>query len=267
MAPSSEWASSASRTKTASRSGSAYTATLPMPASLQARITRTAISPRLAISTFCSGLTSARFSGTTLLGAAGNPPGRLLRRDPPPDRSRYVRSSLPPMTTRAPRSGGLPFDPIDEAARQWARALGGRPADARGHLADAGAAAGARPARRPAQAAGPDLRPLRGAGAAPFSSPARCRWARWGSGCRCTPPRSPRSSTRLESGGLRRTTPHPAGRPRRAGRDHRRRPRAGRGGHRRPGRRRLRARRARRRPAAGELSALLRPIRQAAGDF
>ena len=65
MAPPREWASSASRTKSASRSGSAYTATLLMPASLHARMTRTAISPRLAIRTFCNGLTS----GTTLLGA------------------------------------------------------------------------------------------------------------------------------------------------------------------------------------------------------
>src|SRR5690349_9926348 len=46
------------RTCSASRSGSAYTATEPMPASLQARITRTAISPRFATSTFCNGLMS-----------------------------------------------------------------------------------------------------------------------------------------------------------------------------------------------------------------
>src|SRR5689334_3609422 len=56
--PSSENASSASRTKSASRSGSAYTATLPIPASLQARMTRTAISPRLAMRTFSNGFTS-----------------------------------------------------------------------------------------------------------------------------------------------------------------------------------------------------------------
>ena len=66
MAPSREWASSASRTKTASRSGSAYTATLPMPASLHARMTRTAISPRLAIRTFCSGLTLSSFLAARL---------------------------------------------------------------------------------------------------------------------------------------------------------------------------------------------------------
>ena len=60
MAPPRLWASSASRTKSASRSGSAYTATLPMPASLQARITRTAISPRFAIRTFCNGFTSGK---------------------------------------------------------------------------------------------------------------------------------------------------------------------------------------------------------------
>ena len=56
MAPPRLWASSASRTNSASRSGSAYTATLPMPLSLQARITRTAISPRLAMRTFARGL-------------------------------------------------------------------------------------------------------------------------------------------------------------------------------------------------------------------
>ena len=39
--------------------GAGQSATLPIPASLQARMTRTAISPRLAISTFCSGLTWA----------------------------------------------------------------------------------------------------------------------------------------------------------------------------------------------------------------
>src|SRR5882757_3181090 len=50
--PPSAKASSASRTNGASRSGSAYTATLPRPASRQARMTRTAISPRLAIRTF-----------------------------------------------------------------------------------------------------------------------------------------------------------------------------------------------------------------------
>jgi hypothetical protein len=44
-------ASSASRTCGASASGSAYTATLARPASLAARITRTAISPRLATRT------------------------------------------------------------------------------------------------------------------------------------------------------------------------------------------------------------------------
>ena len=58
MAPPRLWASSAIRTKTASRSGSAYTATLAIPLSLQARITRTAISPRLAIRTFWSGVVS-----------------------------------------------------------------------------------------------------------------------------------------------------------------------------------------------------------------
>src|SRR3954467_13444987 len=47
-------ASSAVRTCRASRSVSAYTATLVSPASLQARATRTAISPRLAIRTFCT---------------------------------------------------------------------------------------------------------------------------------------------------------------------------------------------------------------------
>src|SRR3954454_18167013 len=49
-------ASSATRTCRASRSGSAYTATLVSPSSLHARATRTAISPRLAIRTFCTGV-------------------------------------------------------------------------------------------------------------------------------------------------------------------------------------------------------------------
>ena len=68
----------------------------------------------------------------------------------------------PPMT----QARALPFDPIDEAARQWGLRWDGVPADARGHLADARAAAGDRPARRDPQAARADLRPLRGAGAA-----------------------------------------------------------------------------------------------------
>ena len=70
------------------------------------------------------------------------------------------------MTSPTPRDGGLPFDPIDEAARQAGVRRGRGRADARGHLADAGATARARPARRAAQAARADLRPLRGAGAA-----------------------------------------------------------------------------------------------------
>src|SRR3954451_13885691 len=54
VVPPSASASSAARTCRASRSGSAYTATLVRPASLHARATRTAISPRLAIRTFCT---------------------------------------------------------------------------------------------------------------------------------------------------------------------------------------------------------------------
>src|SRR3954452_20661711 len=48
VAPPRLWASSARRTNSASRSGSAYTATLPMPGSLQARTTRAALSARVA---------------------------------------------------------------------------------------------------------------------------------------------------------------------------------------------------------------------------
>ena len=89
MAPPRLCASSASRTNSASRSGSAYTATLPMPASLQARTTRTAISPRLATRTFCRGLISgnaAPRAGSFVLGlcwlggssgSLGPAPGRL----------------------------------------------------------------------------------------------------------------------------------------------------------------------------------------------
>src|SRR4051794_5876522 len=51
VSPSRAYASSARRAWGASRSPSAYTATLARPASRQARMTRTAISPRLAIST------------------------------------------------------------------------------------------------------------------------------------------------------------------------------------------------------------------------
>src|SRR5579884_2477478 len=50
------WASSAYRVWTASRSASEYTATVRIPSSRQARITRTAISPRLATRTFSNGL-------------------------------------------------------------------------------------------------------------------------------------------------------------------------------------------------------------------
>ena len=82
MAPPRECASSASRTKTASRSGSAYTATLPMPASLHARTTRTAISPRLATRTFWSGFTWGVWGTRTpaLHGRAGLGVGQDLRR-------------------------------------------------------------------------------------------------------------------------------------------------------------------------------------------
>src|SRR6478735_6520902 len=74
VAPPSEWASSASRTNSASRSGSAYTATLPMPASLHARITRTAISPRFAIRTFCNGFVSGTYDSCS---SSGSPRGRV----------------------------------------------------------------------------------------------------------------------------------------------------------------------------------------------
>src|SRR5579884_3125993 len=50
------WASSAYRVWMAFRSASEYTATVRIPSSRQARITRTAISPRLAIRIFSNGL-------------------------------------------------------------------------------------------------------------------------------------------------------------------------------------------------------------------
>src|SRR2546426_11154495 len=46
---------SAKRTCRLSRSASEYTATVPIPSSLQAQMTRRAISPRLAIRTFLKG--------------------------------------------------------------------------------------------------------------------------------------------------------------------------------------------------------------------
>src|SRR3954469_22815048 len=55
------------RTCSASRSGSAYTATLVRPSSLQARATRTAISPRLAIRTFCTGALPLESNGRTVV--------------------------------------------------------------------------------------------------------------------------------------------------------------------------------------------------------
>ena len=68
-------------------------------------------------------------------------------------------------------------------------AVGGRRRDARRDQPDAGAAAGARRARRDPAAARADLRPLRGAGAAHVLASGCCRWARWATGCRCTRPR------------------------------------------------------------------------------
>src|SRR5699024_9995094 len=57
VVPCSAYASSDSRTCIASASWSAYTATEVYPASAQARATRTAISPRLAINTFSMAVT------------------------------------------------------------------------------------------------------------------------------------------------------------------------------------------------------------------
>src|SRR3954451_22210037 len=71
VVPPSAKASSASRTCRASRSGSAYTATLVSPASLQARATRTAISPRLAIRTFCTALSLFGGLRTVVSGRTG----------------------------------------------------------------------------------------------------------------------------------------------------------------------------------------------------
>ena len=120
-------------------------------------------------------------------------------------------------------SEGLPFDPIDEAARQWATHWERRPADARGDLADAGPAAGDRPARRAAQAVGADLRPLRGAGAArPSPRAARCPLGKMGERLQVHPTSVDLDRRPARGGRARRTPSPPGGRPRRARRDHRR---------------------------------------------
>ena len=158
---------------------------------------------------------------------------------------------------RPDRRGGAPVGP----------ALGRRAGDARGHLADARAAAGARPARRDPQAARADVRPLRGAGAALLLL---ARLAAAGQDGRAAPGAPDVGHLDRAPAGGRRAGRAPAAsrrRPGGAGRDHRRRARAGRGGDRRPGRRRLRARGARPTTELGELSALLAPVRRAAGDF
>src|ERR1700712_279095 len=61
-----------------------------MPASLHARMTRTAISPRFATRTFCSGLTSAFFAGTGLLEASVGSRGDYCAGLRPHDRSRTL---------------------------------------------------------------------------------------------------------------------------------------------------------------------------------
>ena len=97
-----------------------------------------------------------------------------------------------------------------------------------------------------------------------FSRAGRCRWARWGSGCRCTRPRSLRSSTGWRPPGIV-VAGRTRRRPRDPGRDHRRGPRVGRGGDRRPGGRRLRSRRAGRgrpRGAVGAARAVRGPRRR-----
>ena len=162
----------------------------------------------------------------------------------------------------------LPFDPIDEAARQWGLRWSGRPRDARRHLADAGPAARHRPARRDPQAARADLRPLRGAGAARLLLPrARCRWARWGSGCRCTPRRSPRSCSGSRPPGLVVRRPHP----RTAGPCSPRSPTTAGPSSRRPpptwSTSDFAPRRPRRRRSCGRCPSCCAPVRHAAGDF
>ncbi len=92
VSPPSAYASSAIRTCRASRSGSAYTATDRYPASRHARITRTAISPRFAISTFCTSVglpvrsrrsVWAQITGRPSGGLAGRPSGaRVASRGP-----------------------------------------------------------------------------------------------------------------------------------------------------------------------------------------
>ena len=72
---------------------------------------------------------------------------------------------------------------------------------------------------------------------------------------------------RLEAAGARRTPAAPGRRPRRAGRDHRGRPGARRGGHRATWSARTSASARSTTTTCGSLSALLAPVRRAAGDF
>ena len=151
--------------------------------------------PRLARRPSTSGrVVTAAAGGTLAMGrpsrlVVGWPDGPRSSRgvDPARDRSLICGLTLVDRVARMARKEPLPFDPIEEAARQWAAALGGRRRDARRDQPDARAAARARRARRDAAAARADVRPLRGAGAADvLAARARCRWARWASGCRCT---------------------------------------------------------------------------------
>src|ERR1700760_2237765 len=125
-----------------------------MPWSLQARMTRTAISPRLATRTFCSGLTS----GTCLLLG-----GRILRES--------MGRESGPSGVLGCGHGTAPVRPHRRGRAPVGGTLGRRDADARGDLVDAGPAARAGPARQRAQAVRADLRPLRGTRAADLLLP------------------------------------------------------------------------------------------------
>src|SRR4051794_36868149 len=185
-----------------------------MPASLQARTTRTAISPRLAMRTFCSGLTLCSLLGTTLLCA-----GRILResigRALGASRGLALRAS----NYSAPHDAA-PVRPDRRGRAPVGGALGRRPPDARGDLTDAGAAARAGPARRAAQAAGAHVRPLRGAGAAHVLLAGVAAPGEDGRAAASPPDLGHLDRPPARGRPARRTSSASGGRPRRTGRDH-----------------------------------------------
>ena len=127
---------------------------------------------------------------------AGHPVRRPTRRagQGDPAGRPAVGPSRPAHGELGERSGPmtLPFDPIDEAARQWGDRWDGIP-DAGGHLADAGPAARDRAAGRFLSRTGSPSPATRRWCCWCSRRGARCRSARWASGSRCTRPRSPRS--------------------------------------------------------------------------